>query len=400
MSDNSRDTGISGYGFGPTLALATLNTLETSMESTFLTNMLGRISVVAGYLSIISWLFAQLPQVIKIYNTKSLEGVSLAFLLVWFVGDFLNFTSCLLNDAMAFQILLSGYYCMIDLILAGQFYYYTHMYRLHHHHHHNQHHQHPLKKTNRLTTIKSTPDELAATTSIQLPPEHISIPVTKPGSSSLSIKNSWSSFFTASFVTSFNKVQAMPIPDELMFTASSSLNWGPILAWACTSCYLSSRIPQLITNYKLKTTSGISIKLFISALLGNLFYSISLLANFYQLKLLVKENSPDSIPSNILDIYSEFWERELSYFLGAIGTVSFDILVLFQFFKWDRGHSTHLNKKKSFKVIKVPKSFEAHPNSPPLDNTAVPTGSTSLIHNDYDMNVHLEEDSSPKYGSF
>lgn len=91
-------------------------------------DFLAKISALSGYLSISFWLFAQIPQVIKNHTDKSVDGFALGFLLCWFGGDFLNLISCLLNDAMAFQILLSGYYCLIDIILALQYYYYKNMY--------------------------------------------------------------------------------------------------------------------------------------------------------------------------------------------------------------------------------------------------------------------------------
>ena len=49
------------------------------------------------------------------------------------------------------------------------------------------------------------------------------------------------------------------------FLTMNSLRLGKILAWMCTTLYLVSRIPQIYTNYKLQSTSGVSMKLIIFA---------------------------------------------------------------------------------------------------------------------------------------
>ncbi|KAM9937386.1 hypothetical protein OXX80_003116 [Metschnikowia pulcherrima] len=79
--------------------------------------------------SLLSWICAQLPQIVSNYTTKSAEGISPSFLLLWFMGDFLSFTSCLLNDAaLSFQIYLSMFFLANDLTLCWQYYYYNSVY--------------------------------------------------------------------------------------------------------------------------------------------------------------------------------------------------------------------------------------------------------------------------------
>ncbi|GME85027.1 unnamed protein product [Ambrosiozyma monospora] len=343
------------------------------------------ISEWAGYISITAWLFAQLPQVIKNYSDKSVDGLSIGFLLCWFGGDFLNFTSCLLTDAMLFQLLLSGYYCTIDLILASQFYYYSCLY------HNPKSRFYHKKRVQKLRTIHRdynsprsalrdslTNDQIIRQISgsrvaemdydeetgiAEVPAEHITRPIpikysstesdstsqnndisnsntsSRRGSVFKFPNNSLSKLISTSFVMGFSKVQGFPIDkfidiDEkkkknnsplykviMWFISMNSFKFGKILAWSCTCLYLSSRIPQLITNYNLRSTKGVTIKLIIAALIGNIFYSISLL----------------TCKSALLggEATKEFWGAELSYLIGAIGTVVFDMCLLLQWYYWD-----------------------------------------------------------------
>jgi len=54
---------------------------------TCLPSYLAFFSTAAGVLSIVSWLFAQIPQIWKNYRRGSVEGLSLGFLAIWLAGD-------------------------------------------------------------------------------------------------------------------------------------------------------------------------------------------------------------------------------------------------------------------------------------------------------------------------
>ncbi|WOO84374.1 Lysosomal amino acid transporter 1 [Vanrija pseudolonga] len=77
-----------------------------------------------GLLSIGFWLCAQLPQVIKNYQLKSCDGLSLPFLVNWLFGDLTNFIGCVLTDQLPFQTYLAAYFCVVDVTLVGQFFHY------------------------------------------------------------------------------------------------------------------------------------------------------------------------------------------------------------------------------------------------------------------------------------
>ena len=327
---------------------------------------LDSISELSGYLSVSFWLFAQLPQVIKNHKDKSVDGFSLGFLLCWFAGDFLNLISCLMNNAMMFQILLSGYYCLIDIILAFQYYYYKRMY----HNPNSKWYHRPKKHIHSPRT--SLRDNLANYGSIDA---EIGQPQARPptGSRVKGIFKNQQSFgmtrlISTAIVGSLPKVNGIPIQvityekkennsfiyRLLYLILHLDYNMGKVLAWLCTLLYLTSRFPQLWTNDTLKTTKGVSLKLITFALFGNLFYSMSLL---------LSENSLRGGEES-----KEFWKAELSYFLGAIGTVLFDFIAILQWIHYD-SHSNRTNHIQSVRLkAYTPKSLKSQtiPKSVPL----------------------------------
>ncbi|KAG8840080.1 hypothetical protein FRC20_005804 [Serendipita sp. 405] len=54
---------------------------------------------------------------------------------------------------------------------------------------------------------------------------------------------------------------------------------GRISAWACTTLYLTSRLPQIWKNYTRGSVQGLSLALFVFAFLGNTFYVASILSS-------------------------------------------------------------------------------------------------------------------------
>ena len=56
-------------------------------------------------------------------------------------------------------------------------------------------------------------------------------------------------------------------------------NVGTLLSWTSTVLYLGSRLPQLLKNWRRKSTAGLSPHLFMAAFCGNLLYSSAMLTN-------------------------------------------------------------------------------------------------------------------------
>ncbi|KAF2269760.1 hypothetical protein CC78DRAFT_239228 [Lojkania enalia] len=82
------------------------------------------ISTVLGTCSIISWLFAQLPQIYKNHQLKSTSGLSIFFLAEWLLGDLSNLLGSLLTNQALWQVIIAGYYVSVDCALVGQWIWY------------------------------------------------------------------------------------------------------------------------------------------------------------------------------------------------------------------------------------------------------------------------------------
>ncbi|XP_057506719.1 uncharacterized protein LOC130789942 isoform X2 [Actinidia eriantha] len=87
------------------------------------------VSLSLGLVSVLGWGVAEIPQIITNYKQKSTEGLSVAFLMTWIIGDFLNLFGCMLEPAtLPTQFYMAILFTVTTLILAGQTIYYGHIY--------------------------------------------------------------------------------------------------------------------------------------------------------------------------------------------------------------------------------------------------------------------------------
>lgn len=272
---------------------------------------LALISTALGTLSIVSWLFAQLPQIYKNYKIKSTAGLSVFFLAEWMLGDLTNLLGCLFTQQAGWQIIIACYYTFVDICLVVQYFWYTH-----------------IKRAWRGTSLHSSDlserddgdsDVINALSPINT--EFSEMMESHSRDVSKSPSEEPSTFFTSTYqnrtgedatpekISGMNRgsfaaspsvlagvaianfatpARAVPIPLILGLAAkgaattqeNSSLEYaGVILAWCSTLLYLGSRLPQLYKNWSRKSTAGLSPLLFIAAFCGNFFYSTSLLSN-------------------------------------------------------------------------------------------------------------------------
>lgn len=298
------------------------------------------ISTTFSTTSCISWIFAQLPQILENYRNKSAEGISPSFLILWFMGDFLSFTSCLVNIdiVLDFQLYLSVFFLCNDVTLCFQYYYYNSVYpRLQQQQQQQQRQQLyvPLSTdtsdSSRLTMTNNEDRDISIyqaqdiqqikhANSNQSTSEDF---VNSTPSSYDSINdNDNGSIIKKSIVGAIlntGHAVALPISTETFCKRDtedkSTSSVGLYLAWGCTLVYCLSRCPQLYKNYKRKSVDGISPLLFASALMGNLTYTLSILTS-----------CEFAFGSNRQD----FILKELPYILGSAGTILFDIGYFYQ----------------------------------------------------------------------
>lgn len=126
-------------------------------------------SLTLGLISVISWGVAEVPQIITSYKEKSTEGLSIAFLMTWIVGDLFNVIGCLLEPStLPTQFYMALLYTATTAILTAQTIYYGHIYprlkeRRLHQFQKKQHQQGEVAKAKLLGSSTSTNESKANT---------------------------------------------------------------------------------------------------------------------------------------------------------------------------------------------------------------------------------------------
>ncbi|PVZ97500.1 hypothetical protein BB558_006546 [Smittium angustum] len=82
------------------------------------------LSAVLGISSVVVSLFIAFPQILKNYNQKSSGTVSRTMVIIWIVGDILNFFGCVFQELLFTAILLAAFFFLSDSLLLFQSYYY------------------------------------------------------------------------------------------------------------------------------------------------------------------------------------------------------------------------------------------------------------------------------------
>ncbi|KAI4086169.1 MAG: hypothetical protein LQ344_007784 [Seirophora lacunosa] len=356
----------------PTTAL--LASISTAFH-TCVPTPLALVSTALGVCSILSWLFAQLPQIIKNHKLKSASGLSIYFLAEWLLGDLTNLLGALLTRQAAWQVVIAAYYVTVDVCLVVQYFWYAH------------YKPWPEERLSDLDLgyddrgdgtsgtavvgVLQSPDATSAsrgTATCARPtgPANKSSTEVRPVSSSpkYNLKFSWAPSEKAipsnSSCRTIRRTQTAPSlgfsPNTLLVVSlvfavlskASPLHTlsqdpttspessdavetaGRILSWISTTLYLGSRLPQIFKNHRRRSTSGLSPALFIAAFFGNFFYSASLLTNP-----LAWDDSP---PYGLHGWADEEGSDRVTwltlatpFFLGAAGVLFMDAIIGVQF---------------------------------------------------------------------
>lgn len=109
--------------------------------------------------------------------------------------------------------------------------------------------------------------------------------------------------------------------------------WGQIFGYGCALLYLGSRLPQILLNYRRKSTEGLSGLFFLFACLGNVTYFLSIFAYdplcHGQIGI---DGRPICEDGEAAMIYGRYMLVNASWLLGSIGCLFLDFTILLQFF--------------------------------------------------------------------
>lgn len=331
-------------------------------------------------ISIACWVFVYSPQLIENFRRSSADGLSLAFLITWLLGDLSNVLGAILQGVLPTMTILAIYYVAADFVLLGQWFYYYHG-------------SGPSGRSaeERLTELPTeqssllrheTADDLdglsrrgfvdvenpTAPSKLTGPPlvgaSCISLPTTHAPALSSSFTSSISGMMISALykisivvLVCFVGVMGWYISSRSPHTHNglSSLEtkishskpsqdetlhlnlWGQFFGYLCAAFYLGSRVPQLLLNHSRKSTEGVSILFFIFCCLGNVTYTLSIFA--YEPRCAGEEKVHHHRPLPGGKCEQGDWERaywkyivvDASWVIGSIGALVLDLAIFSQF---------------------------------------------------------------------
>jgi uncharacterized protein with PQ loop repeat len=104
--------------------------------------------------------------------------------------------------------------------------------------------------------------------------------------------------------------------------------WGQVFGYLCAALFLFSRIPQLLLNWRRKSTKGISLLFFLFTCVGNLTYAMSI---FAYLPVCEAQEDTECQPRKLVQIYLWYILINASWLLGSLGTLILDLSIFAQF---------------------------------------------------------------------
>lgn len=258
------------------------------------------LSLSLGIISVISWSVAEIPQIMTNYSNKSIEGVSIAFLTTWMLGDIFNVVGCLMEPAsLPVQFYTAVLYTLATLVLYVQSIYYGHIYpRLmkNRRNHHVVDVEHPLlhEEAKRPST-----KSMLCVVSVFLFLGTFNL---LSGSRSMDLREK-------------DRVFVVGGARKLLEVSSGNLgessNIGMWLGWAMAAIYMGGRLPQICMNIRRGHVEGLNPLMFFFAFVGNVTYVASILVNSVE--------------------WSKI-EPNLPWLVDSGGCAVLDFLILLQFF--------------------------------------------------------------------
>lgn len=205
-----------------------------------------------GLLSTLIWMYAEIPQVVMNFKRHSADGLSLAFLTFMVTADICSLLGAIMTGGLATQIISATWFIIVDGTCWLQCFYYQ-----------------IIKRKSSEVPISDSSQKMSA------------LPL----------------LLAATTCTGYKPYE----PPAL---------YGSILGWISAVGYTSSRLPQIIKNFKRKKTDGLSIQFFICAVLGNTTYALSIF---------------------LADTHWDWIWSQFPWLIGSIGLLPFDFTVLGQF---------------------------------------------------------------------
>ena len=335
------------------------------------------LSGICGSISIACWVVVFSPQIIENFRRSSAEGLSVAFIVIWLAGDIFNILGAILQGVLPTMIILAIYYTLADIVLILQVFYYRGFTLS------DAAQSKPATTTNGHIESQSTETQplLSPPTSLDRPRRDSALthlrqnlqaidgshysPATpihdqpKPSTSTMTTPKPTSTLQKALFnTTAIALVVASGIFGWWISTRTSHHSHhhsthqpkhphhytevlqydtlGQLFGYLCAVLYLGSRVPQLLLNYRRKSTEGVSLLFFLFACIGNLTYDMSIFA--YDPTPLCSESGRVGVcgAGEAGRIYQHYIAVNASWIAGSLGTLFLDMAIFVQFFMYQK----------------------------------------------------------------
>ncbi|KAI5095314.1 lysosomal amino acid transporter 1-like [Silurus meridionalis] len=243
-------------------------------------------SVVLGLLSIACFIVSSFPQYYSSCKKGNMDSaLSIWFLLLWLGGDTCNLAGSFLADQLPLQKYTAVYYVLADLLMISMYSYYK---------------MNSMRLENANRRVLHVAGVLCA----------------------LGVFSSLSQFSFSSahkYTASGFKGRTLLAVEQLHANSIEPFSTREIIGFTFGSIssllYLSSRVPQIATNFLRKSTEGVSFFLFALVILGNVTYGLSVLMK-----------RPERGQAE-----SSYIVHHLPWLIGSLGTLSLDLVISVQF---------------------------------------------------------------------
>lgn len=321
------------------------------------------LSGVFGSISLAAWIFLLVPQLIENYTQGSADGISLTFLLIWFVGDVTNLAGALWASLVPTVTALAVYFCFADSILITQVVYYKYIVKRKEEQkvvrtsahvvplgeetsllHGGDASQSAIKKRRSLTdTTESNmglPGSRRRSSTIRTHSSSLRRDSTldrileEPTGTSAWTKNTISIILiimagTAGWALAWRAGVWRPSPVGGEELGEGTPIGAEILGYASAVLYLGARIPQIIKNQKDRSCDGLSLLFFILSVLGNATYGAGV--SLVPCHSAESTCRADAIQILFHSVEKQYFLTNLPWLIGSLGTMAEDAIIFIQF---------------------------------------------------------------------
>jgi uncharacterized protein with PQ loop repeat len=218
-----------------------------------LTTMTSSTSIILGTIANVMWLIVLIPQLYTNYKLKNTESISLSLVISWIYGDILVIVSGYLKHSNKMVIYGSIYHMGLIVLLGCQVLYYRNKMSY-------------TTLSNGSYTYVATSDTSSDTTS------DTSSDMTSDTTSDTILTHSEKKYMLISIGTLLISIPFISVYPDVM---------ADIFGWSALSLFVFSRIPQIVLNYKRKTTHGLSINSFVLINVSNYVSLASILVDIH-----------------------------------------------------------------------------------------------------------------------